>query len=116
MGIVVVHGMNVEFTKAGRDGVIVAIKMRFTHTLRRPIVCFMFIVPIHFHWDRSCMKLEYFEIIKFIENKKWRIECIFILYLFTSHGGGAFRYDGIILNVTDPRVSRCKCEYKKKTK
>lgn len=26
----------------------------------------------------------------------------------TSHGGGALRYDGTILNVTDPRASRWK--------
>lgn len=25
----------------------------------------------------------------------------------TSHGGGALRYDGTILKVTDPRASRC---------
>lgn len=25
----------------------------------------------------------------------------------TSHGGGALRYDGTILNVTEPRASRC---------
>lgn len=25
----------------------------------------------------------------------------------TSHGGGALLYEGTILNVTDPRASRC---------
>lgn len=37
----------------------------------------------------------------------------FHIWIFTSHGGGAFRYDGIILNVTDPRASRCKHTQKK---
>lgn len=30
------------------------------------------------------------------------------VFPLTSHGGGALRYDGTILNVTEPRASRCK--------
>lgn len=31
-----------------------------------------------------------------------------LLFIFTSHGGGALLYEGTILNVMDPRASRCK--------